>query len=480
MLSGLILIPLICGLLALFLPFKNVLHFLLIFVAVIHVCLTLVLWNFDPQPIFDGCIAIDALGKPFLTITSLLFLMSALFGLNVLRGESHHYSAAHQGTYVGCLLIFLSTMTLVTLSQHFGLFWVAVEATTLSSAPLIYFHRNARSLEATWKYLVICSVGIALALMGNFLLAVALSSAKSAEQSMILKDLIANAPKMAIPWLKVAFIFFLIGYGSKMGLAPMHTWLPDAHSEAPSNVSCLLSGALLNCACLGILRAKEIVNAAGIADFGQDSLIFLGLLSMAFSAVFMIGQTDYKRMLAYSSVEHMGIITFGIGLGGAGVFGSIYHAINHSLAKGLLFLTAGNILENFKTKAIANVSGIKKVLPTTGFLWIAGFLAITGMPPFGTFVSEFSILKAALEHGKYFSAILFLFFLFVIFVGMAKPFLSMAYGTPSSHMVEKKMHEKILAIIPPIILCSLVLIGGLYLPSSVMKALKAAAALLGG
>jgi hydrogenase-4 component F len=363
MLSAILLTPFILALLALVIRSKGLLHVIYLVGAFAHFNIMLYFWHLQPEPCLSGWLALDHLGKIFLSITSVLFLMSAISAVNVLRGESHHYSPAHQGIFVACMLFFLATMTLVTLSQHFGLMWVAVEATTLASAPLIYFHRSPRSLEATWKYLIICSVGIALALMGNFLLAVAMSQVKSIEGSMLLSDLIAAAPKMSIPWLKVAFIFFIVGYGSKMGLAPMHTWLPDAHSEAPSTASAILSGALLNCAFLGILRGKQLCIAAGIPDFGSESLIALGLLSIAVSAIFMIGQNDYKRMLAYSSVEHMGILALGTGIGGSGAFAAIYHAVNHSLTKCMLFLTAGNILENYKTKSICDVTGVKKCCP---------------------------------------------------------------------------------------------------------------------
>src|SRR5439155_12404295 len=174
-----------------------------------------------------------------------------------------------------------------------GLLWIAVEATTLASAPLIYFHRHHRSLEATWKYLLICSVGIGLALLGNFFLAVAASGASGAGGSLSIGALREHAAQLHMPWLKGAFLFLLVGYGTKMGLAPLHTWLPDAHSEAPSVVSALLSGALLNCALLGIVRVQQVCAAAGQAAFGQGLLVGFGLLSMAVAAVFILGQADY-------------------------------------------------------------------------------------------------------------------------------------------------------------------------------------------
>jgi hydrogenase-4 component F len=316
-----------------------------------------------------------------------------------------------------------------------------VEATTLASAPLIYFHRHHRSLEATWKYIMICSVGIALALLGNFLLAVAAGGAGDRHAGLVVGDLMTHAGEMNPQWLKAAFLFFLVGYGTKMGLAPMHTWLPDAHSESPSMVSALLSGALLNCAFLGILRAHQLCIAAGEAEFSQGLLVVFGLISMGMATVFIIRQADFKRMLAYSSVEHMGILAIGVGLGGAGVFGSMLHAVNHSLTKAALFFVAGNILAAYRTKSIGDVSGVLRVLPVSGVLWIAGFLSITGSPPFGTFLSEFTILKAALDGGQNVVAALYLVFLSLIFVGMVNIVLRMAQGEGATEQTSSPPRE---------------------------------------
>ena len=270
----------------------------------------------------------------------------------------------------------------------------------LGQRPLIYFHRHHRSLEATWKYLLICSVGIALALLGNFFVAVAARSAGGPMIHLTIDDLVAHAGSLNPLWLKAAFLFFLVGYGTKMGLAPLHTWLPDAHSEAPSVVSALLSGALLNCAFLTILRAHSLLSAAGLAAFSSDLLVLFGLISMAVAAVFILGQADFKRMLAYSSVEHMGILSLGIGIGGAATFGAMLHTVNHSLTKAMLFLAAGNILALYRTKSTTRVRGVLRTLPITGVLWLAGFLAIVGSPPFGPFLSELTILKGVLDAGR--------------------------------------------------------------------------------
>jgi hydrogenase-4 component F len=264
-----------------------------------------------------------------------------------------------------------------------------------------------------------------------------------------------------------------------MGLAPLHTWLPDAHSEAPSVVSALLSGALLNCAFVGILRVFQILVAAGLASYAQGYLMLFGLVSIALAAAFLLAQRDYKRLLAYSSVEHMGILALGVGLGGTAAFGALLHAVNHSFAKAMLFLLAGNILATYRTKAAAEVRGVLGRIPITGVLWLAGLLAITGSPPFGTFVSELLILRGAVEQGRFWIAGLYLALLTVIFVGMAATMTRMAQGSDPGRAGGAVPRESALAIGPPLALGLVVLALGLYLPPSLDAVLHRAAQALG-
>jgi hydrogenase-4 component F len=345
---------------------------------------------------------------------------------------------------------------------------------------LIYFHRHHRSLEAAWKYLLICSIGIALALLGTFLLAVSTKSAVYGELPLRLDLLLRAGASYQPMWLKAAFIFLLVGYGTKMGLAPLHTWLPDAHSESPSLVSTLLSGALLNCAFLGILRAQQVLAAAGLAAFGEQLLIGFGLLSIGIGAAFILRQPDYKRMLAYSSVEHMGILALGVGVGGAAVYGALFHAVNHSLVKGMLFLVAGNILAATRTKTVADLRGLGRSLPVSGALCLAGFFAITGTPPFGTFLSEFMILKAAIDGGHLGVGLAYLAGLAVAFIAMGTVVLGMVQGRPDSAQAPVTAREPWSAVMPPAALGSLALLLGLTLPPFLARLLADAARLLGG
>ncbi len=403
-------------------------------VAAASAHLALVAWAWAGRGTFGLAgqwLAVDALGLLFLTVASLLCCGVAVYAAAFLGREPRDpgVDGAREAHFAAWLLGFQAAMSLVTVSQHAGLMWVAVEATTLLSAPLINYHRNRRSLEATWKYLLICSVGIAVALLGSFFLSAAVSSA--AEPVPLFFRRLASA-QLDRQWLKAAFILLLVGYGTKMGLAPLHTWLPDAHSEAPSPVSALLSGALLNCAFLAILRVHGVCLAAGLGDFSRQLLLILGLASMGVAAAFVLGQSDYKRLLAYSSVEHMGILAVGVGIGGGGDWGALFQALNHSLVKAALFLTAGNILAAYGTKKAAEVRGLLRILPWSGALWLAGFFAITGAPPFGTFVGELAILRAAFERRAYLPASLFLLLLAFIFVGMAAVFLRMLQGPGES------------------------------------------------
>jgi hydrogenase-4 component F len=498
MIWALLLTPSIAGLIALGLRPNWPRRALLLLAAAAHATLVAACWIRTPSPVVGGWMAIDAVSLLFLSITSVLFLAAAVYAIGYLARQSGAGNRHDQdedlpfvnfseAVFAACLLFFLATMTLVAVSRHLGLMWVGVEATTLASAPLIYFHRHHRSLEATWKYLLICSVGIALALLGNFFVAVAARSGGGATVRLTIDDLVAHARSLNPLWLQAAFLFFLVGYGTKMGLAPLHTWLPDAHSEAPSVVSALLSGALLNCAFLTILRVHSLLSAAGLALFSCDLLVLFGLISMAVAAVFILGQADFKRMLAYSSVEHMGILSLGIGLGGAATFGALLHTVNHSLTKAMLFLAAGNILALYRTKSTTRVRGVLRRLPVTGVLWLAGFLAIAGSPPFGPFLSELTILKGALDAGRPAIAVAYLLILAVVFIGMATIFLRMAYGTPAlslaasdKHLAESRSPREPLWSVAPLAALGLVVLTlGVYLPPRLADLLHQAAAVLG-
>jgi hydrogenase-4 component F len=362
----------------------------------------------------------------------------------------------------------------VGLAQHLGVMWVAIELTTLSTAPLIYFNHNARALEAAWKYLLVCSVGIALALLGTFFVALA-GAAPDGPRSLFVADLVAAGPLLSKPWVRAGFVFLLVGYGTKMGLAPLHSWKPDAYGEAPGTLGALLSGGVTSFAFVALCRVHQVCRAAGEDAFARDALVAMGLLSMAVAAVFMVGQRDFKRMLAWSSVEHMGILSVGLGLGGVAASGAFFHAMGNGLTKGVLFLTAGNIHRAFGSKRVEDVRGAASRLPASGTLFLAGFLAITGTPPFSPFFSELTILNGALGGGRFVVGGLYLCFLAVIFVGMGATVLQITLGEPSAPP-RPDTHDTWLTAGPPLALLALVLLLGIFLPRGLSELFASAAA----
>jgi hydrogenase-4 component F len=416
---------------------------------------------------------LDALGKLFLAYLSTLFLVCMLYapGYLALRRERSNR------VFCANLLAALSTMTLMILSQHLGLMWVAMEATTLATAPLLYFNHNPKSLEATWKYLLIGSVGIALALLGTFFLAYS-AVRVGLESSLFFSDLVLDADKLSPSWLRAAFILLFVGYGTKMGLAPMHTWKPDAYGEAPGLVGALLAGGVTACAFLAILRVYQICSLSSVGDSARSMMWVIGLLSMAVAAVFMVRQRDFKRMLAYSSVEHMGILVLGVALGGAGVYGALLHLINNGLTKSVLFLSAGNIHRAYGSKSTDNVRGAMDILPLSGTLFLAGWLAITGSPPFGPFLSEFTIVNAAFGTGQYLTAGLFLALLAAIFIGMGTTVLAVVQGLPPKLSGSAKFRDGMRTGLPIIIAMAIVLVLGLYIPQPLDKIIREAVAML--
>jgi len=419
---------------------------------------------------------LDATGLIFLTITSVLFFLTALYSVPYLLHGTHDPQAAPH-RFVPCVLWFLSSLTLVDATQHLAVLWVAVEATTLATAPLVYFYRRRGALEAAWKYLLLCSVGIALALLGTFFLGIA-GSAVAPPPGLSLPSLLHAAPQLARPWLKAAFILGLVGYGTKMGLAPLHTWLPDTHSQAPSPISALLSGALLNGALLAVLRFYQVTLASGDAAFARTLLLVLGFASLVIACAFLVGQRDYKRLLAYSSIENMGLIAVGIGIGGGGVFGALFHALNHSLCKAGLFYCAGNALRGFGSTEARDVRGLVRRQPATGILFLLLFLAISGMPPFGAFWSKLLIFQAAMSQGSPAIGALLLGLLAIAFLGMAGVLLPILQGAPDA--ARPAAHEPPLSVLSPLLALSLVLLLGIGLPPLLAATMQRAAALLGG
>lgn len=441
--------------------------------GICHLVLTVMVLQKVELSGFYGWLILDPLGKIFLGLVSVMFCLCACYAPGYLALRTNRDNRV----LCTCLMLSEGMMTLIILSHHLGLMWVAMETTTLISAPGLYFNHNPRSLEATWKYLLICSVGIAVALLGSLFLAYSALHA-GLESTLMFDDLIRQAPKLSVPWLHAAIIFLVVGYGTKMGLAPMHTWKPDAYGEAPGMIGALLAGGMTNCAFLTILRFVHISRAAGEADFIQRMLVFLGILSMALAAAFMVRQRDFKRMLAYSSVEHMGILVLGVGIGGLATWAALLHVIANGLTKGVLFLSVGNIHRVYGSKLTTDVRGVLRRMPVSGAMLLLGFLAITGLPPFAPFVSEFTLVSSAFRQGHFWAGGLFVFFLVVIYFGFGATVIAMVFGEPSPAAGNTQLHETVGTTWPILVFAVLVLLMGVYIPAPLVQMLNEATSFL--
>jgi len=371
----------------------------------------------------DGLLRTDALSG---WLTGLIGLVAGLAAIEAPR----YVAPATPRPFYPLFHLFVFTMLLAVNTDDVGVLWVAVEGTTLASVFLVNFERTRASLEASYKYLLICSVGIALAFIGTVLMYFAdVQQFGDLPHALRWTSLIDVAPALPARVIELAFVFIVIGYGTKAGLAPMHTWLPDAHSEAPAPVSALMSGVLLSVGVYAVVRFKAVVDVAAGPLFAQHILLGLGLLSMALAAAFLWTPTNYKRMLAYSSVEHIGIVCLGLGFGGRwGLTGAVLHIANHALAKSVLFLVAGRIRAAYGSTAIADVRGLLAAMPRTGRVFLAAMLALMGVPPFGLFVSEVMIFGAGFQAGLGSVAVVGLVLLVAAFGGLLRALHLMLYG----------------------------------------------------
>ncbi len=466
------LIPLFTGIMAMFLPVKLG-RKILVLTAFLHLQLTIMAWLGKVEPGLPKYFAATPDGLLVLLVTSFVFFFISVYATSYMKETE----ISSEPIYYGCTMFFLSSMSMVALADHIVVLWIAIEATTLMSAPLIFLHRSKTSLEATWKYVMICSVGIALALLGCFFIVLSMDIS-NIHVPITFSSLGSVAGLLEPVWLKAAFIFLVIGYGTKMGLAPMHTWLPDAHSEAPSPASALLSGALLNCAFLGVYRSHKLLYQAGLGDFSSNVLIGFGLLSMLVAAIFIFNQTGYKRMLAYSSIENMGIIAFGIGIGGLATYGAMLHLIHHSLIKSSLFLSSGNVLLGYGTKLINKTGNMAKLFPKTFTAFFAGFAGISGFPPFGIFVSELLIIMGAFQQGRHISISIFIFALILIFAGASRLVTKMCFASCGNQQIVIK--ENLTRTLPSFALLLASILLCIWLPDSLYQTIISAITTIGG
>jgi hydrogenase-4 component F len=379
-----------------------------------------------PVTALGGVLRADGLSA---WMAALICLVAALAGTEA--GRYAPYSSP--GRFYPLWHLFVFTMLLAVTTDDVGLMWVAIEGTTLASVFLVHFDRTRTSLEAAYKYLLICSVGIALAFLGTLLVYFAdlQQLAPTGHHPLRWTALLQMAPALDGGVVRLAFAFLIVGYGTKAGLVPMHTWLPDAHSEAPAPVSALMSGVLLSVGVYALMRFRPIVELTAGPRFAADVLVGFGLASMTVAAAFLWRPGNYKRMLAYSSVEHMGIVCLGLGFGGAwGIAGALLHIANHALAKSALFLMAGRIRTAYGSADLGAVRGLLDALPGTGRGFLLAMLALMGVPPFGLFVSEVMIFVAGFRAGFVAVPVVGAALLVVAFAGMLRALHGMLYGPP--------------------------------------------------
>src|SRR5438094_2527641 len=374
----------------------------------------------------------DALSAFMIGIVTFVGAVAGLYAVAYMRLEFDDNHLSQVRLFYALFQLFIFTMLLAVATDNLGLMWVAIEGTTLATVFLVNLHDSHTGLEAAYKYLIISSVGIALAFMGTVLMYYA-ASIEVGEIGLSWTMLISIAARLNPSIVKLAFIFILIGYGTKAGLAPMHTWLPDAHSEAPAPVSALMSGVLLSVGVYAVLRFKPVVDLAVGGEFAQRILLALGLASVAVAAAFLWTSTNYKRTLAYSSVEHIGLVCLGLGFGGVwGTAGALLHIANHALAKSVLFVLSGRIRKAYGSTEISAVSGLMGPMPFTGGGFLAAMLALLGLPPFGLFVSEVMIFAAGFTQGFPFIAAVGLILFVIAFAGLLRTTHAILYGAPSS------------------------------------------------
>ena len=407
-------------------------------------------------------VAVDSLGAIIMLIIGTVGLAATIYSVAYLRHELKKkvIDLKQHRLFFTLLNLFLAVMYMAVASSSPIFTWVCVEATTLSTALLISFYNKPSAMEAAWKYLIVNSIGLLLGFFGT-LLYFTITHTLAVDGFITWQALLDNASHLDPVMAKVAFVFVLIGYGTKAGFVPMHTWLPDAHSKAPSPVSALLSGVLLNVALYVILKFKAITDVAATPGFTDQALIIFGLMSVVFAAFIIVTQQHYKRMLAYSSIENMGLIALGFGFGGVGILAAIMHMIYHALVKSSLFFMSGNILLKYSSGHIKKVQGALTALPITGVLLIAGVLAITGMPPFGIFFTEFFTFSAGIkDHLPV--VIVVILALAVMFIGFMRNANSMLFGKVPTGI--KPGEINIWLVVPPVVLLSLVLVMTFYLP----------------
>ncbi len=456
-------------------PAVNVLASFLTLVAA--VALTVRVIDDGPQLVLGKLFFVDAFNVFLVALTAFVGFTTAIFSRPYMRIEHEHgkLTTARLRLYHAMYQMFNFTMLLALLTNNMGILWVALEAATLTTVLLVSLYRTPASLEAAWKYFILCGVGIAQALFGTILLFFAAEKVLGAEGGALLWTELNNVKGQLEPTvLSLAFVFLLVGYGTKVGLVPLHNWLPDAHAEGPTPVSAVLSGLLLNVALYAVVRCKVLVDGAMPTAFAKDLMMGFGLLSVVVAAFLLSRQKDIKRLFAYSSIEHMGIITFAFGMGGpVASFAGLLHMTVHSLTKSAIFFAVGHAAQKTGTQLIDGIRGLVTISPMIGWGLLIGTFAILGMPPFGVFASEFLILTTAMRDQPWATPFL-LVALGIAFAAVFSKVQPMAFGETSAKRLPMRP-----AMMPVFVHLSIVLMLGLWIPPFLADWYRQAARLIG-
>lgn len=441
-----------------------------------------------PQIALHYFVYLDAFSGLMLLLISLVGLLAGIYSYSYIQQnrDGNPPTIRKLKLYYGLINLFLLSMLVMVTTNNLGLFWIAIESSTLFTAFLVGYYNQKEPVEAAWKYIMLCATGIALAVIGITIGYFAvIRSGGIKEAGMNWNYLMAIAPHLDPAFIKIAFIFVLIGYGTKAGLAPLHNWLPDAYSEAPAPVSALLSGTLSKCALYGIIRYAMLTNRCVDGHFTHELLLFFGLLSLGIAVPFLLIQTNIKRLLAYSSVEHIGIIAIGLGIGSPlAVFGALFHMLNHALVKAMMFFTAGNIVLKFQSKKIKQIQGAIHCVPVSGTMLLIGGLALAGAPPFSVFLSEFYIIRAGIQQGLLLQTVLTVFLLVIAFTGLSYHFIQMTTGPEPISAVDSSVIPKgeisrfsLIALLIPFVL---LFVLGVWQPQGLLVLLHNATQLILG
>ncbi|HSQ05171.1 MAG TPA: hydrogenase 4 subunit F [Burkholderiales bacterium] len=415
-----------------------------------------------------GVLRVDDLALVFLLLLVLLTLAVSIYTVGWLKQavEVGNMKAEYLRSYFALVHVFVATMVVTVLADNLGVLWIAMEGTTITSAVLIGFHGHHHGLEAAWKYIIVTTIGISFGLFGTVLVYAAAANVMGSTGAMSWVAIMNIAHTLDPGIVRIGFILVLIGYGTKAGLAPMHLWLPDAHSQAPTPVSALLSGVLIKCALLAIIRFQMITAAACGAAFPGEVLLVFGLISIVVATPFILAQRDIKRLLGYHSVEHVGIIALGLGFGGPiGIYGALLHVVNHGVTKALAFFAAGTAIARCGSRDMRRMRGLLTVAPLGATLLMLAALSLAGTPPFSIFVSELFVLRSGIGQEHWVAIAIFLAMVVIIFAGLLHHAGAMAFGKPAAEATHEP--EAWSPLLGMLLLAAVMILLGVTLPASV-------------